>query len=230
MSKMSARCKLEENQKKGSIKANTARKESIVVRENVTRKNAIKEKDTKENSRKESSAGEGENFLRDQRGMATIEASFLIPLVLIVVLSMFYSIFYQLDKDIAESVLSEEMVRVADVVKNSGKIQSGSYNLLDLNNRDIFYMLKREYPKLREEATANIRQNLEKRLLSSKIASLNLNVKNKESEGEIKVQMTPPFSFLQTIMGRTQSWTYKLKINHIEGAEEIRRIDSIERE
>ncbi len=171
---------------------------------------------------------ENDSFLRDQRGMATIEMSFLIPFVLIFILSIFYSIFYQLDRDIAESVLSEEMIRVSDVVKNSGKAESGKYKLLDLNNRELFYMLKKEYPKLQEETIVTIRRELERRLLLSRISALHLEVKNKESEGEVKIQMTPSISFLRTILGAKRSWAYKLKITHAEGAEEIRRFDSIE--
>ncbi len=168
------------------------------------------------------------SILKDQRGMATIEMSFIIPIILIIVLSIFYSIFYQLDRSIAESVLSEEIIGISDVVKNSGEIENGRYILSDLKNRELFYMLKATYPELQKEAVNQIQENLKGRLLLSKADLPTIHVKNKETEGEIRIQMDIPIVLIGQILGSKLSWEYKIKINHVEGAEEIRRWDVIE--
>lgn len=170
----------------------------------------------------------GTSILKDQRGTATIEMSFIIPMILIIVLSIFHSIFYQLDRSIAESILSEETIGVSDVVKNNGEIENGRYLLLDLNNRELFYMLKSSYPKLQKEAVEHIQENLERRLLLSKASMTLIHVKNREAEGEVRVQMDIPISVISQILGSRLNWTYKMQIHHIEGAEEIRRWNAIE--
>lgn len=169
------------------------------------------------------------SILKDQRGTATIEMSFIIPMILVVTLSIFYSIFYQIDRSIAESVLSEEIIGVSDIVKNKGEIENGRYVLSDLNNRELFYMLKMSYPELQREAVNRIQGNLDRRLLLSKTAVILVDVKNRETEGEVRVQMDIPISMIGQILGSKLSWRYKIQIPHIEGAEEIRRWDAIER-
>lgn len=168
------------------------------------------------------------SILKDQRGIATIEMSFIIPMILIITLCIFYSIFYQLDRSIAESVLSEEIVGVSDVVKTNGEIENGRYVLSDLNNRELFYMLKMSYPELQKEAVNHIQENLDRRLLLSKASLILVDVKNRETEGEVRVQMDIPISMIGQILGSKLSWTYKMKIPHIEGVEEIRRWNAIE--
>ena len=169
------------------------------------------------------------SILKDQRGTATIEMSFIIPMILIMTLSIFYSIFYQLDRSIAESVLSEEIIGVSDIVKNNGEIENGRYTLSDLNNRELFYMLKTSYPQLQKEAVNHIQENLDKKLLLSKASLIFVDIKNRETEGEVGVQIDIPISMIGQILGSKLNWKYKMKIPHIEGAEEIRRWDAIER-
>lgn len=165
----------------------------------------------------------------DQRGIATIEMSFIIPIILIIVLSVFYSMFYEIDRSIAESVLSEEIIEVADIVKNDGEIENGRYTLSDLNHRELFYMLKTSYPKLQEEAKSQIQSNLKRRLLLSDISFYSIHIKNKEAEGEVGVQVEIPILMMRQMLGSRLNWKYKIRINHIQGAEEIRRWDAIER-
>lgn len=167
---------------------------------------------------------------KDQRGMTTIEMSFIIPIILVILLSIFYSIFYELDRSIAESVLSEEIIGVADIVKNNGEIENGRYSVSDLNRRELFYMLKTNYPELQREAISHIQENLKRRLLLSDTSICFVNIKNKETEGEVEVQMEIPILMMRQILGSRLKWKYKIRINHIQGAEEIRRWDAIERD
>lgn len=170
-----------------------------------------------------------ERILKDQRGMATIEMSFIIPIIFIIVLSVFYSMFYELDRSIAESVLSEEIIGVADIVKNNGEIESGRYEIADLNQRELFYMIKTNYPEVQKEAVSHLQENLKKRLLLSDVSSTFIRVKNKETNGEVGIQMEIPIPMMRQILGSKLNWKYKIQINHIEGAEEIRRWDAIGR-
>ncbi|MGN0465651.1 MAG: TadE family protein [Lachnospiraceae bacterium] len=167
-------------------------------------------------------------ILKEQSGMATVEMSFIIPIVLSMILSIFYIIFYQIDRSIAESVLSEEIIGVSDVVKSNGKSENGRYTLSDFENRELFYMLKTNYLDLQREATNHIQENLGRRLLLSKMSQTSIYVKNKETEGEVRVQMDIPISLIGQVIGEKLNWKYKICIPNIEGAEEIRRWSAIE--
>lgn len=119
---------------------------------------------------------------------------------------------------------------MADVVKNEGEIENGRYQVADLNRRELFYMLKTNYPKLQKEATSRIQENLGSRLLLSDATFSSVRIKNKETNAELGIQMEIPIPMMRQILGSKLNWRYKIEINHIEGAEEIRRWDAIERD
>lgn len=167
-------------------------------------------------------------MIKDRHGMATIEMSIIIPMIFIIVLAVFYAVFYELDRGIAQSIVSECVIGTSDIVKNNGDYATGRYEVENLTDRELLYMMKTSYPAIKAEVKNDMEGQLKKRLLVSNVAADSFDVKNKKTKGKVTIQMSTPISYMWQVLGRKMRWSYDIEIQNIQGAEQIRRWSTIE--
>lgn len=100
----------------------------------------------------------------DERGMMTVEASFIVPvLLIIIVVQMFFSLFL-IDMAVAKSETLRLADEAADVWKTDGKLADGTYKSQKLLLRNRNFLRQNARSQLAGQVKARLNKRISSRL------------------------------------------------------------------
>ena len=98
----------------------------------------------------------------DERGMMTVEASFIVPILLIIIMIPLFFNLFLIDMSVAKSETLRLADEAADVWKTNGKLVDGTYQSRQLLSRDRNFLRHNN----RSQLTGQVRVRLNKRISS----------------------------------------------------------------
>lgn len=110
-----------------------------------------------ESVRKDS--GKQYHFLRDERGMMTVEAALLFPIIVFVLVAIIVAMFFLIDVGVAKSETMRIAVEAADSWKEDGDCQTGKYE-----DERLRYKIATIVPKSSDHTLSTARTRLTKRI------------------------------------------------------------------
>lgn len=131
----------------------------------------------------------------DNRGMMTVEASVIVPVILIIIaVYIFFSLFL-----IDMSITKSETLRLSDetaaVWKTDGSLQDGDYVLQQLIKRNKVFLWQKSRTNLTNKAKSRLRQRISERLSVSSLKGCKVRIL-----GE-RVYVQTSLSYLSPILG-----------------------------
>lgn len=161
-------------------------------------------------------------------GYFTVEASFIIPIVLFCVFGTLALLLYFYDLGTARSLLNQEAVQLSDVIKTDGNIETGKFDQKTLVDRPLTYLLRSNYPKKALEGTKNLKNQLKGKLLVSKVNQIELMVGQDTITGKINLSYKVPVPIIGAWIGGAFQNELTVKIENGCNAEKMRRWDQLE--
>ncbi|MGI6501831.1 MAG: hypothetical protein ACOX1S_13345 [Anaerostipes sp.] len=167
--------------------------------------------------------------MREVDGYLTVEMSFILPIICFALVILMSFFFYLMDYGIVKGIVEEENQKAVDVVKTNGKLEDGTYSLQELNNRNIFYLLKPETKRIENETEKKIRTNIKGKIILAKIQKVSVQMTGKKITTNVIVDVKVPILGSVSIFG---IHLFRMKIEEENGihmeAESVRRWDIIE--
>jgi hypothetical protein len=127
-----------------------------------------------------------------EEGKMTVEASFLLPMVLFVIVILLFFFFYEFESGVAAGILCEEVSQAADVVKTDGKLETGEYDLAYLNERKLSYLLNYDTGAVETQLRSAIKEKLARHVIFGNQAKVWVEIKHGEIQGKVTSQMELP--------------------------------------
>lgn len=137
-------------------------------------------------------------LLKDNRGYFTVEASFIVPTVLLCIVGILFGALYLYDLGTAESFLTREVV------------------------------LKSSYPQREEEGKNRLERELQKRLMVSSVDKITLTAGRQKVKGTIRISFRIPIPLLHQMTGALWKNNLTITIDNGNNAEQMRRWDQLE--
>lgn len=127
-----------------------------------------------------------------EKGMMTVEASLLLPIVFFVLILIIYFFFYCYEAGTAEGILKQEVARLSDTIKTSADIETGEYDINALNQRKLTYLLHPSTAKLKSKCISNIKTKLSKKSMFGSGAKVEIKIINDKIYGTIVSNVSIP--------------------------------------
>ena len=164
----------------------------------------------------------------NQSGYFTVEASLIVPIVLVCIFGTLAFLLYLYDLGTARSLLNQEAVQISDVIKTDGNIESGRFDQKKLMDRPLTYLLCINYPKKASEGTANLKKQLKGKLLVSQADQIILKAQQNQITGKIHLSYKIPVPIIGDWIGRAFQNELTIQIETGSNAEKMRRWDQLE--
>jgi hypothetical protein len=133
---------------------------------------------SKDKKRHLSVKGQGVSKEDMSSGSITVEAAFVMPIVILIIFALIYLAFYLHDINKVQGVADLTLHKAALTVKHEADIATGEVTYEDINDRGIFYMLLGNTEKEEEEITELCEQELSQGLFLVKIRSIKVEAGN----------------------------------------------------
>lgn len=164
-----------------------------------------------------------------EKGMMTVEASCLLPIVFFVLILIIYFFFYCYESGTAEGILRQEVLKLSDVMKTSGNIDDGEYSIDLLNQRKLTYLLNITNKEMETKCKSNIKTKLAQKSMFGSGTKITIQISNNTIHGTVTSNVKIPLLGSVEIGGFSlftvnQEVTTQVRIP----AEQIRRWQQIE--
>lgn len=160
-------------------------------------------------------------------GSITVEASFIIPLVVFLMFSLIYLSFYLHDLCKIQGIINQVSHRAAFMVKHESDIASGEIAYEEISKRGVFYFLLGNTEKDKEQIREYLRSKLSKGLFIVKIKHMEIQLT--KSKLAVDIDVSPSVSlkgfpdFFTFLKDRTLKQEYRIH----DPAETLRRTEVI---
>lgn len=144
----------------------------------------------------------------DNRGMMTIEASVIVPVILIIIAVYLFFGLFLIDMSVAKSEALRLADETASVWKTDGKLQDGDYVSQQLISRNKRFLWQKSRANLIAKAKSRLKQRIYARLNVSSLKGHKVRI----SGEKVYVQMS--LSYLSPILGSKRyagisGWKFK---------------------
>lgn len=132
-------------------------------------------------------------------GSITVEASFVMPIVILTIFALIYLSFYLHDINRIQGAVDLTIHKAGFTVKHSSEIETGKVLYDDINNRGVFYLLFGNNTDAEKQIHSILEQKLSKGLFLVKIKNISVEVYKARVEVSIKTATEvnlPVFSYL----------------------------------
>ena len=144
----------------------------------------------------------------DNRGMMTVEASVIVPVILIIIAVYLFFGLFLIDMSVAKSETLRLSDEIASVWKTDGRLQDGDYvsqKLIKINKR---FLWQKSRVNLTDKAKSRLKQRVYARLNVSSLKGYKIRI----SGEKVYVQMS--LSYLSPILGSRRyagisGWKFK---------------------
>ncbi|MBQ2276462.1 MAG: hypothetical protein II331_07455 [Lachnospiraceae bacterium] len=113
-------------------------------------------------------------YLKEELGALTLEASLIMPIILVVFLSMFYLLFYAIDAGKIHAVIGESGIKASSCFKNGGNLDTGNYSMEQLLSRDLYYLVTTKYEQETQAVKQHVRKKLNQKSLFSEVSKVDV--------------------------------------------------------
>lgn len=127
-----------------------------------------------------------------EKGMMTVEASFLLPLIFFILVLILYFFIFCYENGLASGILLEEIGKAGNVVKTEGNIDTGEYQIDSLNQRNLTELFQHDSEKIVKQCCSNIREKLSRRSLFGTNKEVRVEIKREEISGTIRADIKIP--------------------------------------
>mgnify|MGYP004469366447 CR=1 FL=1 len=110
------------------------------------------------------------------KGMMTVEASVIVPAILIIIVTELFFCLFLIDMAVAKSEALRLAVETAAVWKTDGDLTDGTYKTVELINRSKTFLRKNSRAKLTGKAKIRLQKRMQARLNVSTIESCKVEV------------------------------------------------------
>lgn len=167
-------------------------------------------------------------ILKDNKGYFTVEASFIVPMVLFCVFGVLFITLYLYDLGVAKSLLNEEVVQISDVIKTDAQNESGEFKSKKLLERPMTYLLKPSYPKRAAEGKKRLKKELQEKLVVSTVEKIILTAGQRKVTGKIQISFRIPIPVIGQMIGGLWKNNLTITVDNGSNAEQMRRWSSFE--
>ena len=127
-----------------------------------------------------------------EKGMITVEASMILPIVLFTTVLILFFFFYEFESGVAAGILCQEVEKAGEVVKTDGDLETGEYHLDYLNQRKLSYLLNYDTGRIESKLRTSIKEKLERSSVFGKQAKVWVEIKHGVIEGKVTSQIPIP--------------------------------------
>lgn len=128
-----------------------------------------------------------------EKGMLTVEAAILVPIIFFLIMAMFYIALYYLDEAKVYGSCDEAMEFASQSVGRSKDLTVGSFSMAKRNNGSLYQI---NYTRERKELEQLIQEKLKGRLLLLSLRKVKVSINEYQIQLQIKLQ------------GKTDIWQY----------------------
>lgn len=125
-------------------------------------------------------------------GSYTVEATFVMTIVIFVIFALIYLTFYLADKSKLQNMLDLTTVKVNEMLKENGNMESGEVSYSNISNKSWIRNLLGDYSAQEQVGENYLKSKLEHGLILAKINSVSMKITHTKIEAKIEVMMDIP--------------------------------------
>lgn len=134
------------------------------------------------------------------KGSITVEAAFLMPLVIITIFALMYLSFYLHDRCVIQGKINQVLHKAGITVKHDADIASGEVNYEAISDRGVFYLLFDDTKKDEKKVQEYLKQELARGLFLSRVTEVVVSIDKFRVlcsvEGELQISL-PGFRYIR---------------------------------
>lgn len=138
-------------------------------------------------------------------GSITVEASYLLPIVIFTIFSFLYLAFFLHDRGILQGITDEAVHKATIMFKQEVSLQTGEIRYERIGDRDIFYGVLGDRLKEEKDLNQYLSEKFKGKLLLYRISSIDTAVTNKNITVKVEAKAKVEFPFLRRLMNPFQS-------------------------
>lgn len=163
------------------------------------------------------------------KGMMTVEASVVVPIILIIVITQFFFGLFLIDMAVAGSETARLADETASAWKTDGKLADGTYSSQQLLLRNKNFLRKNNRGQLTGKARARLKKRLAARLNIASLDSYTVSISGNQVLVQASVHFGIPFLGGRKYTG-IKGWTFTCRGRaDINNEEELLRKEKIKR-
>jgi hypothetical protein len=132
----------------------------------------------------------------------TVEATFIMLIVLSIVFALIYLTFYLCDKSKIQSVLDLSVIKISEMLKQNGNIVTGEVAYQNINQRDWVSQILGDKNEDENIGENYIKNKLMKGIIIAKIQSVTVDITYNEVKANVKVKMNMPLDFIKQFFSK----------------------------
>lgn len=138
---------------------------------------------------------------RKNGGMTTVEVSYLIPFLLILLTGILCFMLFLLDMAAAKSETIRQVDETAYVWKTGGELATGVYEVDTLLHRSSTYLLTKAGSAIKAPARERGRKRISSRLSVAKMAKNSVQIKNTKISAQTQLTYQWPLAGISSVIG-----------------------------
>ncbi len=119
-------------------------------------------------------------------GSITVEAAYILPIVILSIISLLYMAFYLHDKSTLQSMVDHMVHNASITMKHEANILIGEIDYNNINSRGVFYKILGDTEEEETEIVQSLQYQLSKRLLLYEVNKIEVEVDN---GGPIRIEV-----------------------------------------
>lgn len=162
-------------------------------------------------------------MIKEQRGMMTVEAAVIIPVVSFLLVGIVFLFLFFLDMSVVKSEATRIAGEAAAAWKTDGSLITGEYDEKGLLTRNIYFLVTGSRKALAAEAEQRMTERANERLLITKVnqSSVTINMQRVKAEAElyfrwplrgVEKMLGQLLSFSCTVVSPVDSWEEQLRL------------------
>ena len=129
-------------------------------------------------------------------GSITVEASFVMPFILLCIFALIYLSFYLQDKNRIQTVTDASLIKASFYFKHRSDLVTGRVDYTNIDDRGVFYMLTDTSPSKEEVVEKLIIAQLTGKLLLLSVKDIKVNVNHNKITAAVSADSEIPIPFI----------------------------------
>ena len=127
------------------------------------------------------------------RGAFSVEAVFLVPFIIFVIMALFYLAFYIYDRAVIQSTLDRMVIREGQQLCHPTDINTGAVRYDMINQRSLFYSINYNKGAENQKIQSYIKKELKNKLSITTISKIEGNMNQGNIEASVRGSINIPF-------------------------------------
>lgn len=122
----------------------------------------------------------------------TVEATFVMSIIIFVIFALMYLTFYLYDKSKIQNILDISAVKISEMLKQEGDIELGTVDYDNINEQSMIRWVTNNYEREESIGAKYIKKELNKKLIISSMETLQVDIHRTKVKISAKVNMDIP--------------------------------------